>query len=262
MIRLSGGVGLLLTLLAVLAAACSGGSSDSSTPTPAAAAVCVATGVTPTGLVAPLGPETQLEVILLQDDEVPALQRSSLIFSTNEDLAESAPDPDAELARLGEIGRILGAQADFIPTDAASSTSIARGVQSSASLYTAADGASQSLQESVEETRLTDWDALYPELSSVRVEELTRTIGDESAWFRVRGSDPAGMPVVDDQVVFRAGRARAFVRVFGQFPDEDAIEGFADEVEACAEIVVKRARDILAANPEDGTGSMRSSEVL
>lgn len=242
--RLSGAALPLAALLMALGAACSGGDDGAPTDTAGPGPVCVSSGLAPTGLVAPLDPQTELEAIVLRDEDVPDLQRSSLTFSSNEDLADSAQDPEAELAKLEQLGRQLGVDVAFLP-DANTDSPVKGGIQSSVSIYQTADGASQSLQESIAEARQTDWEVRYPELTRVRDVEITRPIGDESAWFRITGRDPAGLVVIDDQVVFRAGRTRAFVRVVSQFADETALDPFIGEVAACAGIVVERAQAVL-----------------
>ena len=248
----------LVTLGVLLAVGCSGGSSDPDSPN-----LCGAPQAVPSSVAEPTDLESQLERVVLRTEDLPAsLQRSSIIFSPNEDLAQSAPDAVAELARLDELGRLLGVEVAFVPRDPGSELVVKGGIQNSVSLYRAAEGASQSLQEGVAGARQTDWVALYTDLKDVSVDELPREIGDESVWFRVSGLDQAGKVVVDDQVVFRVGRARAFLRIISSFADAALADQFASEVETCAEIVVGRARADFAAEPAGLEWARHIGQVL
>ncbi len=230
----------------IVAAACSGGG-DSDEPTPTAApssTVCGTPDAASDETANPQDIAAQLAAVVLREGDLPDnLQRSSLIFSTNDELSQGAPDEAAELARLEELGRQLGVEVAFVPLDPGSASSPVRGgIQNSVSAYVAADGAGQSLQQGVAEARQNDWPALYTDLTDVSVEELPRDVGDDSVWFRVIGRDQGDQVIVDDQVVFRVGRARVFLRVISSFADRGSADQFAGQVEECAAIVVGRAR--------------------
>jgi len=242
-------VTLLAALVVLAAVACSGGGGDSDGPTPTAAPSFTICGTPDAPLDETANPqdiEAQLAAAVLREGDLPDdLQRSSLIFSTNEELSQGAPDEAAELARLEELGRQLGVEVAFVPLDPGSASSPVRGgIQNSVSAYMAADGAGQSLQQGVAEARQNDWEALYGDLTEVSVEELPRDVGDESVWFRVIGRDQGDRLVVDDQVVFRVGRARVFLRVISSFAERGPADQFAEEVDECAAIVVGRARSV------------------
>ena len=241
-------VSLLAALVVLMAVGCSnGGDSDEPTPTAASSTVCGSPDASPDVTADPQDVRAQLAVVVLRDGDLPDdLQRSSVIFSTNEDLSQGALDEAAELARLEELGRQLGVEVGFVPLDPGSaSTPVRGGIQNSFSAYLSADGAGDSLEAGIAEARQNDWPALYSDLSDVTVEELPREVGDESVWFRVVGRDQGDQFVVDDQVVFRVGRARAFLRVISSFAERAPADQFADEVAECAEIVVGRSRAIL-----------------
>ena len=238
-------VTLLAALVVLVAVACSGGDSDEPTPTAAPpSTVCGTPDAAPDETANPQDIEAQLEAVVLREGDLPdELQRSALIFSTNEELADSAPDGAAELARLEELGRQLGVEVAFVPLSAGAASSPVRGgIQNSVSAYLAADGAGQSLQQGVAEARQNDWPALYSDLTDLSIEELPRDVGDESVWFRVIGLDQGDKVVVDDQVVFRVGRARVFLRVISSFADRDSADQFAAQVEECEAIVVGRVQ--------------------
>jgi hypothetical protein len=150
----------------------------------------------------------------------------------------------------------------FIPTETLPENEPVRGgIQNSASVYTNTGGASQTFQETAAEARSTDWKAGYPELSNVTVIEVNRQVGDESLWIRISGFEtctvqtpvgqtpggpvetfacPGGKFVVDDYVIFRAGRTRSLLKVLSQHAtSESGI--FEEQVQAWAELVVERA---------------------
>ena len=242
-------VSLLAALVVLLVAACSddGDSADSSSTVAASSTICGTPDASPDVTADPQDVRAQLTAVVLREGDLPEeLQRSSVIFSTNDDLSQGAPDEAAELLRLEELGREMGVEVGFVPLDQGSAASPVRGgVQNSVSAYESADGAGQSLQTGIDEARQYDWPALYGDLTDVTVEELPRNVGDESVWFRVIGLDQGDRVVVDDQVVFRVGRARVFLRVISSFAERGPADQFADEVEECAEIVVGRSRAIL-----------------
>ncbi len=240
---------LLAAFVVFVVVAWPGGGGDSDEPTPTTApssTVCGAPDAPPDETANPQDIEAQLAAAVLREGDLPdELQRSSLIFSTNEELSQGAPDEAAELARLEELGRQLGVEVAFVPLDPGTVSSPVRGgIQNSVSAYLAAEGAGRSLQEGVAEARQNDWESLYGDLTEISVEELPRDVGDESVWFRVIGRDQGDRLVVDDQVVFRVGRARVFLRVISAFADRGPADQFAGEVEECAAIVVGRARSV------------------
>ena len=207
--------------------------------------------------------EARLASILLTESDVPAgLQGSALIYSTNEDVAG---DFQEELVRLQELGRLLGVDYTFIPTEALpQSVPVRGGIQNSASVYIDAHGASESFLETVVQARTNDWELGYPGLDDFNVVVLDRPVGDESFWIRITGTDsncviesPAGVSpdaspaatcppptlIVDDFVIFRAGRVRSLVKVLSSHPIVASEDVYAGQVQDWADIVVERTRD-------------------
>lgn len=201
-------------------------------------------------------------ILLRPSDLPPGLELSGPIFSTNEQVA--GPNQD-ELQRLIELGRQLGVDSQYIPTDALDPAEPARGgVQSSASVYVAPAGASATFQETAGQARANDWAANYPNLDEVKAEELDKRIGDESLWLRISGlqgctplatNTPApdgAVPsatcegvrrVVIDNVIFRVGRVRAYVQVSSLFPEAAEPDVYTGIVGAWADIVAQRAAE-------------------
>jgi len=242
---------LTLTVLAALliAAACNGGDDDDTEVTGE------------TGSATPTTLEAQLAGILLQDDEIPeGLQGSGLAFSTNEDLAGPSQE---ELARLTALGRQLGVDLTFIPTEQLpENVPVRGGIQNSASLYTNPNGASESYRLTEQEARTTDWKTLYDDLTDINVNEVDITVGDESYWFRITGFDectiepvgsstpnpalpsptcPPAKLVVDDYILFRSGRVRSLVKVLSAHPGDSPPDIYQEQVLEWANIVVQRA---------------------
>lgn len=201
-----------------------------------------------------LDPELQalLERIVLTEEDLPAgLARASVSFSTNEDLAEAKGDPEAELEKLSRQGRRLGIDVSFLPTGAAPPDFVLRGgVQSTVSLYATADGASESFREGVEGVSQADLAAGHSDLREVMVEEVDRQIGDESVWFRITGIDDKGKLSVDDQLAFRVGAARGFLRAVSLFDGGTGLDAYLEEIAALAETAVGRIERELAAQSE------------
>ena len=219
---------LLTAFVAVLAfAACSGGDDTTSSST------------IPTDNL-----EARLASTLLTENDAPAgFQRAALSYSTNQDLARSDIDSQAKLAKLDGWGRLLGVDTSFLPLDdLPADVPVRGGIQNSVSVYLNAQGAGQSLQEDIQKARQADWKQSYADLKDVAVVELPRSVGDESVWFRVTGLDSNGALATDDQVVFRAGSARAFLRVLSIFPAGSPTDVFADRVAQWAETVVQRTQ--------------------
>lgn len=238
--------GLSLALIC-LTLACGGDDSETA-PVPTASAG----GTTLTGL------QAQLSAILIQPSEVPeGLEGSAPAFSTNADLA--GPYPEV-LQKLKDQGRLLGVDVQYIPTAQLDPDSpLKGGVQTSASAYAEATGASESFQETAEEARNNDWQANYPNIEDLQVTEIERPIGDESLWLRISGTEcqsrlpTAGSPgepeptcpspavIVLDNVIFRTGRVRAYLQVVSLFEPAMSTEELLDTVEGWANAVWQRA---------------------
>jgi hypothetical protein len=223
--RLFFGIGVALAL--ALVGACGGGGSDS-------AAVSGSTTPTPNGVATLSGLQGQLASVVLQQSDMPdGLDGSGPTFSTDEDVA--GPNVQA-LQTMVQEGRQLGVDVQFIPTDRLDPNSPLRGgVQSSASVYTNANGASQSFNDTASQARANDWAANYPDLQNLQVTTVPQTIGDESLWLRIVGVDQcpgavtaspgangsAPSPtncgdaqlVVLDNVILRVGRIRQFLQI-------------------------------------------------
>ncbi|MEE8345819.1 MAG: hypothetical protein V3S20_00595, partial [Dehalococcoidia bacterium] len=125
------------------------------------------------------------------------------------------------------------------------------GVQNTVSLYTAQEGARESLREGVVSARQTDWTSRYPDLRDVTADEVDRQLGDQSIWFRITGIDDSGEFVVDDQVAFRVGPARSFLRVVSVFDVGAGKDVYLDEVSGWAGLVVDRIERELGL-PDEG----------
>lgn len=237
---------LLGALLAVVAA-CGGGGDGADPPASASPA--------------PDTLEGRLASVLLREEEVPAaLEGGGLAFSTNEQVA--GPNEE-ELNRLNSLGRLLGVDLTYFPAgDLPPDEPVRGGIQNSASVYSSAEGASASFRETEAEARATDWKPLYTDLTDVTVREVDIPIGDESYWFRVTGFEeciiePAGsatpdpgLPsatcpparlVVDDNVIFRAGRVRVLIKVVSAHPLSSSPDVFQEQVKGWADLVAARA---------------------
>lgn len=246
---------LALALAAVACGAGDDGPGDTGTPV----------GASPSATRGEL--ETKLASVLLQVSDVPAgLQSSGLNYSFNADVAGS----QEELDRLDTLGRLVGVDLTYVPTESLPENEVVRGgIQNSASVYTNADGASQTFQETVTSVRATDWQQSYPDLADFSVHEVARTVGDESIWLRISGTEtctaqtpvgasptelpsvtcPSPRKVVDDYVIFRAGRTRALIKVLSAHPLDSPKDVFEDQVQAWSQLVVDRANQVFPPTP-------------
>lgn len=235
--------------------ACGGDDDGSGTPGPSGSG-----GASPTATRDAL--QDKLASVLLTTEDVPqGLEASGLNFSYNADVAGS----QAELDRLNQLGRLLGVDLTFIPTDSLPEEEPVRGgIQNSASVYTEPEGASQTFQETVTSVRGTDWQQQYPDLANFEVHEVDQQVGDESIWIRVTGTEtctaqtPAGaspteLPsvtcpsprmIVDDYVIFRAGRVRSLIKVLSAHPLDSPADVFQETVAGLAGTVVQRAGEV------------------
>lgn len=213
----------------------------------------------PTVTLTPL--QQSLASIVLQPADLPdGLDSGAPDFSTNEDLAGS----DLEmLAHLIEVGRQLGVDVQFIPTDRLEDDNPLRGgLQSTASVYTSEGGASQTFRETADEARANDWEANYPSIPDLHVTEIEQSIGDESLWLRITGKaectfvttptpDEHGVvpsPVcqdtkllIIDNVIFRSGRVRGYLQVSTLFVPQAPLDSYVTQIKAMADIVAQRA---------------------
>ncbi|HUF54317.1 MAG TPA: hypothetical protein VMR52_11165 [Dehalococcoidia bacterium] len=159
-------------------------------------------------------------MVLTEDDTSGlSLIEASRSFSTNEESAQGTRDPAETLAQFEAWGRQLGLSVAFLPDSQATGQRTFLGVQSDASLYEDAQGCSLSYSHDVDLAEEADWAGSFPELTEVEVTEITPdNVGEEVYWVRVSGvtSDGQNLQIVD-QVVFRVGNVRAFLRADAQY---------------------------------------------
>lgn len=243
---------LTLALLAAVALACGGGDGNNASQTP--------TGSEAPGT-ATLSPMEQAlaSVVLTSADLPEGLEGSAPDFATNEELA--GPNLE-ELQRLIDVGRQLGVDVQFIPTDRLDESTPLRGLQSSASVYTREAGASQTFRETADQARGVDWVGGYPELEDGQVTQVDQKLGDESLWLRITGQlgctfivtpTPDELGVVPtqvcedtklfavDEIIFRTGRVRAYLKVSSLFDPDAPRDSYLPEITDLAQLVVQRA---------------------
>ena len=193
-------------------------------------------------------PREQLPRMVLRLEDLPdGYVPDDPSFTSNEDLALGDEEKAAELE---EQGRILGYTAPFSRRDDVSAEEAPIfGVESSASLYAAETGASASYGAAVDEARATDWEAIL-QFGDTKTEEVARSIGDETLWIRVTGVVALGegqtsVLVIDDQILFRQGRARGFLRASAAMEGSSDRGALMEEVAKLAEEQASRMDDAL-----------------
>jgi hypothetical protein len=240
-------------VLAVVAFSFACGDDDSAEPTP--------TGSTAPGTATLTPLEASLFSVALQPSDLPdGLEAGAPDFQTNEEFAGS----DFEmLQRLIELGRQLSVDVQYIPTDRLDEATPLRGLQSSASAYTEPEGASESYQEVAAQASAVDWVAGYPELQDAQVRQVDESLGDESLWFRISGQLACSVlitPTPDmngvvpsascaetklfivDEVIFRTGRVRAYLKITTLFPPDAADDSYVDQIKEWADLISQRAQ--------------------
>lgn len=210
--RLLAGVALLIVVLAAVAVACGGGGKEE--------AVAPSPGATGTPTATPSAVEEQLRAMVPQLSDLPAgFSAAEDTFSTNEDVASAATDPEAQLAKLTEWGRILGHKVTFSPDAAVTEETGVLVAESTVSLYGNDTGAAASFADAVDTARTTDWQANVAGAKDLRVEELPPLdVADEMLWLRISGTALLGeagteQAFVEDMVLLRVGRARGSVSI-------------------------------------------------
>jgi hypothetical protein len=227
-----------LSVMLLAAAACGGDDSDD--PTSAGSA-------TP-------GNEEMVKAMVLTLDDLPVgLQDLGGEVITNEQAAEGAVNPEAELKRLETWGRELGYSAKFILSPDADESNPFLAFQSDASLYEDGQGAGFSYRDDVTEAQAADWLSSFPQLENVEATELDASaIGDDAYWIRVTGftrDEPKTLFVID-QIVFRTDRVRGFLRSDSQFNADAPRDSGQGQVLGWAQLAGDRVREALAAEAE------------
>lgn len=191
-----------------------------------------------------------LEQMVLTVEDLPAgLQRVSAAFSTNEELAKGQASPKEEQARIEAWGRRLGYDVAFVPSADTPPDLPVRFVQVAASLYDTPEGAGASFADAVSAARATDWKKTYTALTDVEATEVNRPgVEGERFWMRVSGLESQEPPalLVDDQVVFRVGSVRAYLRVGSVFANGADRTVYMEQVEQWVRLLSQRIADVLA----------------
>ncbi|MEX2391890.1 MAG: hypothetical protein WD904_09905 [Dehalococcoidia bacterium] len=186
-----------------------------------------------------------LEAIILTETDVPeTMFEVSHAFSTNEQAAEGAEDPAAELEQFETWGRQLGLSASYVLSPGSGAATFL-GVQSDANVYDDDQGCHRSYEHDVSAAREADWTTAFSQITDVEVTELDASnIGDEAYWLRVTGTtiDAPKSLMAIDQVVIRVGRVRAFLRADSRYPVDAVRDASQGQVETWAQLVENRIR--------------------
>lgn len=207
-----GGLAVLVAFLLIVAAGCGDGG-DGETPSPG-----------------PPELNEQLRRMVLQAEDLPV--GFNLIdeeFSTNQDIADASSDPEGQLARLRQWGRILGYDVTYEPSGAAAQGQIIIfTVNSTVSIYESAEGASASFADAAKVARDTNWADYFGGVEDVVVEEVSApAVADEILWIRIRGRAEAGeQTFAQDIVILRKGTSRGSLQAasFGTQESKEPVE--------------------------------------
>jgi hypothetical protein len=193
--------------------------------------------------------EALLEVMVLAEAEVPdTLVQVDRSVSTNEEAAAGAPDAAEVQQRYDTWGRQLGMNVSYTADPQSPGPHTFLGILSEATLYGDQQGVARAYDFDVERAREADWAASFPDLTNVEVvEKEAPGFGDEAYWLRITGltvAEPQTLTAID-QVIFRVGRARAYLRSDAQFlaaAPRDSGEG---QILTWAQIIESRMRAAL-----------------
>jgi len=236
-------------LAAGLITACNGGRGEAPAMTSPTATASPTAAASPT--VTPSSEQQLLEQMVLHaEDLFTALTQAAAEVSTNEDVAAQEEDPEQELARLERWGRLLGYDVTFLPGPDTRPGLPLKGVNSTASLYRTAEGASDSFADDSQKALHADWVAAYPNLTNVEVRQIERPeLADQVIWIRIAGLQvQAGSSLyIEDFVVLRRDRVRAFLRATSFFPASTDPDSLLEEI---ADLAARQVERIDAALPE------------
>ena len=157
--------------------------------------------------------------MVIQEAQLPeGMERAGENFTTNEQLVSSGVGGNPEAAKVEEWGRVLGYETDFQAVEVPSGPLIT-GIATAASAYKTPEGATASFEDTVQRARDADWTQFYTDLTDFQEQEIQRDLpADGSFWLRLSGLratvDGEGhVLVVDDQIAYRVGPVRGFLRV-------------------------------------------------
>jgi hypothetical protein len=189
--------------------------------------------------------------MVLQETDVPqGLQRAGEDFTTNQELTESGLGGAPPAERVEEWGRILGFETDFQAAELPAGPLIT-GIDTAASLYKTTEGATASFEETAQRARDADWTLVHEDLDEFQQREVQRDLpADGSMWLRLTGLRPrvsggGHVLVVDDQIIYRVGTVRGYLRVLTS--EDGAIDRdlVIQQVEALLRRQIQNTRDAL-----------------
>jgi hypothetical protein len=189
--------------------------------------------------------------MVLQQGDVPeTLEPTGERFTTNEELAGPGIGVRPGAEQIEEWGRVLGYARDFQAASVGSGPPVI-GINSTASLYQKPDGAAGSFSDVARQARETNWAVFYDDLSEFEVREVDRDVPvDDLLWLRLSGfrpktSEPGSLFVADDQITYRVGGVRGYLRVLTSQEDTNDRDLALDRAEALLRTQVQRTRDAL-----------------
>jgi hypothetical protein len=186
--------GVLIVGSVMLAGGCGGGSDDST------GVVATPPSETATPTIADAASREMLQAMMPGATDLPGFTLSDARFVDNEGASVQAPDPAARLARLNEMGRVVGFHAIFVPSadaPAGGPTTILWSVN----LFQQPAGALEFINQPSDVTE------------GVVIEPLdVSSLGPNTVGFVIRSSDPAN-PASECVVAFADGTVEAGVVV-------------------------------------------------
>jgi hypothetical protein len=225
-IRQASVLGVFAAAICVLASACGGGDSVSEEEAREA-----------------------LPRMVLQETDVPeGLQRAGEDFTTNQQLTEGGLGGAPPAERVEEWGRVLGYETDFQAAELPAGPLIT-GLDTAVSLYKTPEGATASFEDTAARAREADWATYYDDLREFQQREVERELPvDGAVWLRLSGMRPrvdaqGHVLVVDDQIIYRVGTARGYLRVLTSQDGAIDRDLVLQQVEALLRTQIQNTRD-------------------
>lgn len=189
--------------------------------------------------------------MVLQEAQLPpGLVRAGEDFTTNEQLAASELGGVPEAAKIEEWGRVLGYETDFQAAELPSGPLIT-GINTAVSAYKTPEGASASFEDTAQRARDADWTQFYTDLTDFQQQEVQRDLPtDGTFWLRLSGlrariDGQGNVLVVDDQIAYRVGPVRGFLRVLTSDDGSTDRNLVISQVEALLRTQIQNTRETL-----------------
>jgi hypothetical protein len=193
--------------------------------------------------------EELLSLMTLTEDDLGSYQLNEISrsFSSNDDVAQNAANPDDVANRIAAWERLLGISVSFLVDPQATEAQTFLGIQSDATLFMEDRGARLSYQFDVDRAR--EAEPADVGLAEVELKEVDApNVGEEAYWLRITGLTTDDVPSLSvvDQILFRQGNVVGLLRVDSLFLADAPRNSGEGQVLLWAQTLSRRVEDALA----------------